>query len=340
MNTVNGLFDSKKLEAWCDQYKNEVEHCWLQDGILPEEVLLKSFVAEFEFEQEDNAANFLQLCSSLSIFAKQGSWYPFCRNLITHYFALLYLKLVDQQPVYYPEWIHCAETRGAILTGDFNPLNAHHSKILAKKEAHGWRLSGEVCNLVNLTFADFILLQAKVDQGEDVCLGMPLEVLTYKSGVTVDMCRHGSLGSCRLVDCFIDDSDLFRLTPEQQKRFERVAVYAVVAEAVAEKEFCRYMFKKMLDEVRNRHTFGAPLIKNQHIEFILAELEAKLLAFESEVMLLVDNIDNVKQADHLPILGKALRESIADHYLQFSGGRGYIKGHTAEACFRVVLCRQ
>ncbi|WNO10693.1 acyl-CoA dehydrogenase family protein [Teredinibacter sp. KSP-S5-2] len=338
MNTVNAVFDPKKLKAWCEQYQDEVERCWLQNGKLPEEELLKSFIAEFEFEQEDNSAVFLQLCSNLSYFAK-GSWYPFCRNVITHYFALLFLKSVDQQPAYFPEWIECAETRGAILTGDFNSLNSNNSRILAKKEGHGWRLSGDVCHLTNLVYADFILLQAKVDQGEDVCLGMPLEVLTYKPGVTLGNPQHGSQGSCRLVDCFIDDSDVFRLMPEQQKKFERVAVYAAVAEAVADKEFCRYMFGNMLDEVRNRQTFGSLLIKNQHVEFILAELDAKLLAFESEVMLLIDNIDNVKQVDHLPVLSKALRESIADHYLQFSGGRGYIKGHTAEACFRAVLCK-
>lgn len=338
MNTVNDVCDPKKLEAWCEQYRDAVECTWLLDGILPEEDLLKSFVMRFEFELKDNKAIFFQLCSTLSYFAK-GSWSPFCRNLVAHYYALLYLKSVDQKRAYFSESIQTVETRGAILTGDFNPLNARHLKILKEKDSCYWRLTGEVCRLVNLAFADFILLRAKADQGEDVCLVIPLEVLANKPGVTLGMPRHGSLGSCRLQECVIDDSYIVRLTPEQNKKVESVFVYSVVAEAAVEKDFCRYMFRNVLEEVRNRQTFGAPLIKNQYVEFILAELEAKLLAFESEITLLMDNIDNVTQVDYLPVLSKALRESIADHYLQFSGGRGYMKGHAAEACFRAVLCK-
>ena len=103
--------------------------------------------------------------------------------------------------------------------------------------------------------------------------------------------------------------------------------------------FAEYLFAEMLVEVRQRQTFGVPLIRNQHVEFTLAELQAKLFAFAALWELTAENPDLPGNLELLQSLGWPLIHELADQYLQFSGGRGYLKGHGAELAFRqVVMC--
>lgn len=117
------------------------------------------------------------------------------------------------------------------------------------------------------------------------------------------------------------------------------------AHAISLLGFAHYIFSAMLGEVRHRQTFGKRLIENQHVEFTLAELHAQLLAFEANVELSVEcaqytpHKKNTLQAhrQRLERQGEDLAKTLADTYLQFSGGRGYMKGHPAEYCYRVAF---
>lgn len=119
------------------------------------------------------------------------------------------------------------------------------------------------------------------------------------------------------------------------------------AAAISELGFAYYIFNATLTEVRERETFGKRLVDNQHIEFTLANLQAKLLAFEANVELCLENsLSAPMQLDtqlihvqQLELLGGTLTTELADTFLQFSGGRGYIKGHPAEYCYRMAYQR-
>ncbi|HTF97366.1 MAG TPA: acyl-CoA dehydrogenase family protein [Cellvibrio sp.] len=101
--------------------------------------------------------------------------------------------------------------------------------------------------------------------------------------------------------------------------------------------FARYVFNATLAEVRQRQTFGMALIRNQHVEFNLAELQATIFAFEAWWELTNENRDQLCTHESFTQLSNPLLKKLADQYLQFSGGRGYMQGHPAERVFREVF---
>ncbi|MDO8342518.1 MAG: acyl-CoA dehydrogenase family protein [Cellvibrio sp.] len=101
--------------------------------------------------------------------------------------------------------------------------------------------------------------------------------------------------------------------------------------------FTEYLFAELLAEVRRRQTFGVPLVRNQHVEFILAELQARLFALAALWELTAENPDLPGDLELFQSLSGPLLRELADQYLQFSGGRGYLKGHAAELAFRQVV---
>lgn len=113
--------------------------------------------------------------------------------------------------------------------------------------------------------------------------------------------------------------------------------FAALMQAGAELGFAEYLLAALLEEVRQRETFGVALIRNQHVEFTLAEIQATLLAAVAYWELAVENIGHHADENYFAFLNKELLEKTADIYLQFSGGRGYMKGHPAEIAFREVF---
>lgn len=101
--------------------------------------------------------------------------------------------------------------------------------------------------------------------------------------------------------------------------------------------FAEYLFTELLTEVRQRQTFGVPLIRNQHVEFTLAELQARLFALVALWELTAENPCLPGNLELFQSLSGPLVRELADQYLQFSGGRGYLKGHAAELAFRQVV---
>lgn len=113
--------------------------------------------------------------------------------------------------------------------------------------------------------------------------------------------------------------------------------YSALMIAAIDVGFAEYLFAKLLAEVRLRQTFGAPLIRNQHVEFTLAELQARVFALAALWELKAENLDLPGDLELLQSLSGPLVCELADQYLQFSGGRGYLKGHAAELAFRQVV---
>jgi hypothetical protein len=113
--------------------------------------------------------------------------------------------------------------------------------------------------------------------------------------------------------------------------------FALLMKTSADLGFASYLFNALLEEVRQRKTFGIALVRNQYIEFTLAELQAKLLAFEAYWELIAENGDQAVAQEPMNYLSRDLLEALADNYLQFSGGRGYMKGHPAEFAFNEVF---
>lgn len=112
---------------------------------------------------------------------------------------------------------------------------------------------------------------------------------------------------------------------------------SVLMIAAVDLGYAEYVFTELLAEVRQRQTFGVPLVRNQHIEFTLAELQAKLFAFEALWELAVENPELPANLELFQSLGLPLIHKLVDEYLQFAGGRGYLKGHGAEFAFRQAV---
>ena len=113
--------------------------------------------------------------------------------------------------------------------------------------------------------------------------------------------------------------------------------FSTLIHAAVDLGFAQYIFNAMLTETRQRHTFGTALIRNQHVEFTLAKFQANIFALEALWELTNENHNQPCTNESFTHLTQPLLNTLADQYLQFSGGRGYMQGHPAERVFREVF---
>jgi citronellyl-CoA dehydrogenase len=90
--------------------------------------------------------------------------------------------------------------------------------------------------------------------------------------------------------------------------------------------------------LRERKVFGAPLLANQHLQFVLAELAARhdVLAHYAETAAeaVRRGEDATRYATIGKLLGSRLQREVADWAVQFHGGIGYMDEHWTSRYFR------
>jgi acyl-CoA dehydrogenase len=98
-------------------------------------------------------------------------------------------------------------------------------------------------------------------------------------------------------------------------------------------------FDEAVGYINNRHAFGQRVIEFQGIQFMLADMAARLAMTESwmyHVARLVDSgiADVAVEASVLKLSASDLAMEVASNAVQLHGGYGYIKGARAERLFR------
>ena len=89
--------------------------------------------------------------------------------------------------------------------------------------------------------------------------------------------------------------------------------------------------------LRERKAFGAPLLANQHLQFVLAELAARHDVLrhyaETAAEAVLRGEDATRYATIGKLLGSRLQREVADWAVQFHGGIGYMDEHWTSRYF-------
>ena len=92
------------------------------------------------------------------------------------------------------------------------------------------------------------------------------------------------------------------------------------------------------DYLRERRAFGAPLLANQHLQFVLAELSARHDVLKHYARTAADAVlrgeDATRYATIGKLLGSRLQREVADCAVQFHGGMGYMDESWTSRYFR------
>jgi citronellyl-CoA dehydrogenase len=92
------------------------------------------------------------------------------------------------------------------------------------------------------------------------------------------------------------------------------------------------------DYLRDRRAFGAPLLSNQHLQFVLAELSARHDVLKHYARTAADAVLRGEDATHYAtvgkLLGSRLQREVADCAVQFHGGMGYMDESWTSRYFR------
>jgi citronellyl-CoA dehydrogenase len=87
-----------------------------------------------------------------------------------------------------------------------------------------------------------------------------------------------------------------------------------------------------------RHAFGQPLLANQHLQFVLAELSARHDMLHHYARTTADAVmageDATRYATIGKLMGSRLQREVADTAVQFHGGIGYMDEHWTSRYFR------
>ena len=90
--------------------------------------------------------------------------------------------------------------------------------------------------------------------------------------------------------------------------------------------------------LRERKVFGAPLLANQHLQFVLAELAARHDVLTHYAETAAEAVrrgeDATRYATIGKLLGSRLQREVADWAVQFHGGIGYMDEHWTSRYFR------
>jgi len=90
--------------------------------------------------------------------------------------------------------------------------------------------------------------------------------------------------------------------------------------------------------LRERKVFGAPLLANQHLQFVLAELAARHDVLRHYAETAAEAVrrgeDATRYATIGKLLGSRLQREVADWAVQFHGGIGYMDEHWTSRYFR------
>lgn len=217
-------------------------------------------------------------------------------------------------------------------------------KTYADKDGDDYVINGSKLYITNGTQADWVCLLARTEPGSGF-RGMSLIIVpTDTPGFTVSrklkkMGNHSSDTAELAFDnvrvprryCVGEEGMGFMLQMIQFQK-ERL-IGSVIAYAGAEK-----VVRMTIDYLRERKTFGLPLIDNQWVHFKLCEQLTEIEALRQLcyhcARKLLDGQDMTREASMAKLKAGRLVREVADICMQFHGGMGYMEEYPMARYFR------
>jgi citronellyl-CoA dehydrogenase len=212
------------------------------------------------------------------------------------------------------------------------------------RDGDEWIINGSKLYITNGTQADWLCLLARTAE-EPGYRGMSLIVVpTSSDGVVVSrkLEKLGMWSSDTAELSFTDVrvpvvntiGEIGRGFQQQMVQFQAERLITFYKQ-VGSIELALERTKSYLAE---RHAFGKPLLANQHIQFVLAELSARHDMLKHYARTTADAVmrgeDATRYATIGKLMGSRLQREVADTAVQFHGGIGYMDEHWTSRYFR------
>jgi citronellyl-CoA dehydrogenase len=248
------------------------------------------------------------------------------------------------------QWLLPGVARGAIRLQAFGVTEPDAGsdvagiRTRARRDGDDWVITGSKLYITNGTQADWLCLLARTsDEGgyrgisqivfptstPGFHVSRKLNKLGNRSSDTAEL----SFEEAR-VPVANTIGDIGRGFQQQMAQFQNERMIAAYM-AVGSMEMALYRTEEYL---RDRYTFGKPLLENQYIQFRLAELSGELDLLRQYnyacAEAYVSGEDTTKFATVAKLKAGRLQREIADWCLQFHGGYGYMEETWVSRYFR------
>lgn len=225
-------------------------------------------------------------------------------------------------------------------------------KTTAVKDGDDYVINGEKMWITNGTQADFMCMLANTSEGKPHQNKSLIVVPMDTKGITIAR-KLDKMGmrSSDTAQIFFEDVRVPRTHligqvegmgfMQQMSQFQDERIWGAANMVASLDEALRVT----VEYVKERKTFGQPLINNQYIHFKLAELSTELEALRSltyraaELKIQNDNpfdMEVVRLASMAKLKGGRLGRELADWCLQFHGGMGYMMDTRINRVYRDV----
>jgi len=220
----------------------------------------------------------------------------------------------------------------------------------ATKKGDKYIINGSKCYITNGKYADLICLLATTDKSKGTrgicCFYIPSDTPGIKVGREEDKMGHRALSVAELFfeDVEVDENNLIG---EEGQGF-RLAMMALDRGRVNVTSVCTGIGQKALDEAVNwakeREQFGEPIGNFQGVHFMLADMNALIMA--SRVMylqvgwMLDEGIRCSTEAAAAKCFASDAAMKVTTDAVQIQAGSGYMKGAVVEKLMRDVKLTQ
>jgi citronellyl-CoA dehydrogenase len=214
----------------------------------------------------------------------------------------------------------------------------------AVRDGDEWIINGSKLYITNGTQADWLCLLARTSE-EDGYRGMSLIVVpTSTDGVVVSrkLEKLGMWSSDTAELSFTDVrvpvshtiGEVGRGFQQQMVQFQAERLITVYKQVGSIEQ----ALQRTKDYLSQRRAFGKPLMANQHLQFVLAELSARHDMLKHYSRACADAVrrgeDATRFATIAKLMGSRLQREVADTCLQFHGGIAYMAEHWASRYYR------
>jgi citronellyl-CoA dehydrogenase len=214
----------------------------------------------------------------------------------------------------------------------------------AVRDGDEWVINGAKLYITNGTQADWLCLLARTSE-EEGYRGMSLIVVpTALDGVVVSrkLEKLGMWSSDTAELSFTDVrvpvsntiGDIGRGFQQQMIQFQAERLITVYKQVGA----IELALQRTRAYLLERQAFGKPLMANQHLQFVLAELSARHDMLKHYARAAADAVARGEDATRFATIGKLmgsrLQREVADVAVQFHGGVAYMAEHWASRFYR------
>jgi citronellyl-CoA dehydrogenase len=214
----------------------------------------------------------------------------------------------------------------------------------AVRDGDEWVINGAKLYITNGTQADWLCLLARTSE-EEGYRGMSLIVVpTALDGVVVSrkLEKLGMWSSDTAELSFTDVrvpvsntiGDIGRGFQQQMIQFQAERLITVYKQVGA----IELALQRTRAYLLERQAFGKPLMANQHLQFVLAELSARHDMLKHYARAAADAVERGDDATRFATIGKLmgsrLQREVADAAVQFHGGVAYMAEHWASRFYR------